>query len=79
MCDEDVFRNTYEQVGDPNGHEYRKTGSILARQMDQSFTLKTQGTQLEHGKVGDYLVQNESGDQYIIAAQVFESTYERVD
>lgn len=62
---------------DDHRHEYRKTGTVLARCMSEAFSLKTNGG-TEHGMAGDYLVQNE-GDQWSIDAKTFVELYERAN
>jgi hypothetical protein len=58
--------------------EYRKVGTVLARLMEEGFSVKTEGGN-EHGMSGDYLVQGEGGDQWSIEAKTFLELYERWD
>jgi hypothetical protein len=120
LCDEDVFKATYERLdsgeevesddlgggggggeerkdggrpaiqltapssalADPmhGHHEWRKTGTVLARCMEEAFSIKTAGG-TEHGMAGDYLVQNDQGseEQWSVEAQTFLEMYERWD
>ena len=59
-------------------HEWRKTGTVLARCMEEAFSVRTDGGS-EHGMAGDYLVQNAQGDQWSIEAKTFLELYERWD
>ena len=63
-------------------HEYRKTDTVLARLMEDAFSVKTNGG-TEHGMAGDYLVQTDTdrddADQWSIEAKTFLELYERVD
>jgi hypothetical protein len=63
-------------------HEYRKTGTVLARLMEDAFSVKTNGG-TEHGMAGDYLVQTDTdrddADQWSVEAKTFLELYERVD
>ena len=57
--------------------EWRKTaGTVLARCMEEAFSGQTNGGP-EHGMAGDYLVQNDAGDQCSIEARTFLKLYER--
>ena len=59
----------------------RQTGTVLARCMEDAFSVKTNGG-TEHGMSGDYLVQNEGDgqlDQWSVERGVFEQLYERWD
>jgi len=58
-------------------HEWRKTGTVLARCMEEAFSVQTAGGS-EHGMAGDYLVQNEQGDQWSVEARTFLELYERM-
>lgn len=74
-----MFTSTYERVGiDVDNHEYRKTGTILATCMEEAFAVKTSGGSIEHGMAGDYLVQNDLGDQWSVEARSFLDLYERI-
>lgn len=73
-CSEQVFAQTYEAVpGLLN--TYRKTGFVYAVKKMRPFSVPTANGE-EHGQAGDYLVQSVSGEQWVISAPVFESTYE---
>eukprot|EP01006_Ploeotia_vitrea_P022552 TRINITY_DN54962_c0_g1_i1.p1 TRINITY_DN54962_c0_g1~~TRINITY_DN54962_c0_g1_i1.p1 ORF type:complete len:777 (+),score=416.56 TRINITY_DN54962_c0_g1_i1:39-2333(+) len=74
LCTEDVFKQTYEPVQGTK-HEYRKTGKILAKQLEEPFAIKT-ANGMEHGAAGDFLVQNEQKEQWVIARDTFTSLYE---
>jgi len=74
LCAEDVFASSCTLI--PNTlHEYRKSGFILGKRMDQQFANKT-NYGMEHGSAGDFLVQNEAGDQWVIEAHIFHTIYE---
>jgi serine/threonine protein kinase len=77
LCDPDIFSTSYESVGSPENHEYRKTGTVLARCMKEAFAIKTASLSVEHGMAGDYLVQNDNGDQWSVEQKTFERLYER--
>lgn len=61
LCNAQLFASTYRLIpGTEN--KYKKTGVVWARRMDGEFTAQTaSGTQ--KGGPGDYLVQDESGEQ----------------
>ena len=75
--DEEIFTHTYEPVINKPDH-YRKIGSILALQMKQGFSVKTNTGTIEHGNEGDYLVQNEAHEQWPIEQSQFDALYEEV-
>ena len=78
--DADIFKRTYEPIrGSKRKHEYRKTGYVVARRLEEPFVVRTKGGANEHGHAGDYLVQNEQGEQWAIDAKTFEDTYEEDD
>lgn len=49
---------------------YRRNGFLKARVMSESFFVGD-----DSGRVGDYLVQNEHGEQWIITAEDFETNF----
>lgn len=97
-----MFAQTYEPFGDESRHEFRKTGTVIARCMGEPFSIKTKSGALvrsicpprlaadligrrsvvdylqEHGVAGDFLVQDEKGDQWIIDGKTFTGLYVRV-
>eukprot|EP00455_Lapot_gusevi_P024519 TRINITY_DN2555_c0_g2_i1.p2 TRINITY_DN2555_c0_g2~~TRINITY_DN2555_c0_g2_i1.p2 ORF type:complete len:281 (+),score=98.96 TRINITY_DN2555_c0_g2_i1:188-1030(+) len=75
-CDDDVFMRTYEPVGPQLPNHYRKTGFILGKRMNEPFSVKTGSGSIEHGNAGDYLVQNETNEQWPIEGRVFQELYE---
>ncbi len=73
--DAEVFNRSYEPVqGRP--HEYRKTGCVLARRMEEPFAVRTKAQTTERGVAGDYLVQNALGEQWTIDGRTFLELYE---
>jgi serine/threonine protein kinase len=74
-CAADIFFKTYEPVPDRK-FMYRKTGLILAKQMEKAYLLETlEGT--EHGEAGSYIAQNaQDGEQWPIDKETFENMYE---
>lgn len=74
VSDAEVFERTYEAVPG-RANEYRKTGHVLARRMDAPFALKTKD-ESQNGGAGDYVVQNEVGEQWVVAGPTFEGLYE---
>jgi hypothetical protein len=73
-CEPSVFHSTYDVVGDPQRHEYRKVGHVLARCMEDRFAIKTPSG-VEFGDAGDYMLQDEQGDQWAVPAAKFLSMY----
>jgi serine/threonine protein kinase len=75
-CDAKIFQKTYTRVDEKKPHMFKKTGKVLALQMDHDFLMKTlEG--MEHGKKGDFLAQNPiDGEQWPIARDKFEAMYE---
>lgn len=58
--------------------EYRKTATVMARQMAEAFTVETlEGTMT--GQPGDYLCRGPAGEEWPIKREIFEATYEPVD
>ncbi len=54
--------------------EYRKTATVMAKQMDEDFEVETlEGTM--KGKAGDYLCRGPAGEEWPIKKEIFESTY----
>lgn len=75
ICEPEVFEQTYEQVGNRDFHQYRKTGTVLARLMAEPFAVKTAGGMVQ-GLAGDYLVESNTGDQWTVPASNFKELYE---
>ena len=76
-CDEEIFNLTYQPIAN-KPHTYRKIGTILAKQMPNAFAVKTITGTIEHGASGDYLVQNDSREQWPIEQDQFDILYEEV-
>ena len=75
-CEPNVFEQTYEQV-QPGQDLYHKTAEVTARQIEQAMSIETlEGQAL--GKPGDWLITNQTGEQYFISHSVFIETYEAV-
>lgn len=74
MCDSETFEKSYEPTGRPN--EFRKHGFVLARKMDHPFAIKT-GDGVESGHAGDFLLQNDQGDQWVVEGKKFTDLYEK--
>lgn len=75
-CEQNVFEQTYERVETGNNW-YRKTTRVTARQIEQEMPLETmEGPAV--GKPGDWLVTNQTGEQYFISNSVFIKTYEAI-
>mmetsp|Transcript_4623 Transcript_4623/g.8855 ORF Transcript_4623/g.8855 Transcript_4623/m.8855 type:complete len:762 (+) Transcript_4623:30-2315(+) len=74
-CDPEVFAATYEPAGDVKCNEYRKVGFIVAKRLEESFAIVSGGS-TEHGLAGDFLVQNDKGDQWFVAESKFLELYE---
>jgi len=77
VVDSELFKRTYEPVRGSE-HEYRKVGTVLARMMEEPFVVRSGpgGSSTEFGYVGDYLVQNAAGDQWVVEGKVFKTLYE---
>jgi pyruvate/2-oxoglutarate dehydrogenase complex dihydrolipoamide acyltransferase (E2) component len=73
MVDADIFHSTYMPTR-ARPHEYRKLGRILAKCMDTAFAVSVRGS-IEQGHAGDYLVQTEQGDQWVVEGQFFSGLY----
>jgi hypothetical protein len=74
--DAETFNSTYTRVGGPESHRYRKIGSVFARRSVMATAIKTQGGTVELAAPGDYLVQNEKGEQWAVDAATFERLYQ---
>lgn len=92
MLDSEVFARTYEPVTGGHPFEFRKTGEVRARRMEEAFALRlaiggidptgiasaasasAEGL-IEQGVAGDYVVQNEAGDQWITDGKSMEAMY----
>jgi hypothetical protein len=70
-----VFKQSYTPVTG-SAHEYRKTGYIIARQINEPFSIKTVTGAIEHGLCDDFLVQNDATEQWIIECRLFHELYE---
>ena len=58
--------------------EYRKTATVMARQMDEDFEVDTlEGTM--KGKAGDYLCRAHTGEEWPVKKEIFEGSYEAVE
>ena len=93
VADRDTFQSSYEKVSfSIDSNEYRKTGRILARCMEESFAIKSSSsnqstnnnnnsttiiTTVETGQAGDYLVQNDQMEQWVIESNTFKQLYEK--
>ncbi len=75
-CDAIVFHETYEPV-DGNSHAYRKRAIVDAQQLAVNTTIQTLEGEA-HGRVGDWLVTNPTGETYVVPQKVFMETYEAV-
>ncbi len=81
-CAIDEFQAMYEQTGGPN--EYRKTETIRAVRVDESFTVDTttRDGNVEvkgaRGESGDYVVLQPKGERQRISAAFFEDCYEPI-
>ena len=81
-CSVDEFEAMYQPAENP--HEYRKTVSVRAIQIDEPFTVDTttrdgnvevKGAQ---GEAGDYVVLQPGGERQRVAKEFFEENYEPV-
>ncbi len=80
VVDPDVFSRNYVAIqGKKN--EFRKVGTVYARQMKWPFCLKT-ADGVQYGLTGDYCVRSasvEDGDTWIVDKITFEKIYARMD
>lgn len=59
---------------------YRKRGITYAHKVSQPFSVRLKTNDVIYGEPGDYLaVSPEDGSRWVVNAQVFESTYTRLD
>lgn len=70
----EAFAAAYERVAGRE-HEFRKTGTVLARRLEQPAAVRT-GDGVEGGRAGDWLLQSDAGDQWIVDARTFAALYE---
>lgn len=81
-CGWDEFEEMYVSAGRP--HEYRKTETIRAVQMDAPFTVDTTTrdgnveVKAARGDAGDWVVRQPRGERQLIKASYFDQLYERV-
>ena len=91
MMDAEVFARNYERVIGGHDFEYRKSGQVRARRMDENFAIRIGGGGngngadntgaigiIESGNAGDYIVENSAGDQWVEEGKAFDSTYVEV-
>jgi hypothetical protein len=75
-CEPNVFAQTYELV-EPVQNLYHKTAEVTARQIEKDMSIETiEGPAF--GRPGDWLITNQTGEQYFISHSVFIETYEAV-
>lgn len=81
LCDEDVFERNYAQLPDSK-HEYHKVGTVLAREMEKPFALKTVDG-VQYGVAGDFVVRSSEsqsdGDAWVIDRKTFNKIYQEVE
>ena len=71
-----VFKETYEPVDKSAGLYSKKNVEVLARQMNEAFTVNVSWSNAPlAGKPGDWLVQYGKGDFGIVDRQIFKETY----
>lgn len=78
-----VRRTTFDERYEPapgtaagaDGAYNKRPLSVLARKMEQAFTVRLPDGQVLHGQAGDWLVQYEIGDQAVVANAIFCDTY----
>lgn len=71
-----AFKGTYEPPDKSAGLHSRRDVEVLARQMNQAFTVNVSwSNEPLVGKPGDWLVQYGKGDFGIVDRQVFKETY----
>ncbi|ORA61324.1 hypothetical protein [Mycobacteroides franklinii] len=67
-----VFERTHEQVGP---QRYRRAGTVLARTATRREVTETlEGKAVAH--VGDWILRGENGEQWVVPANQFRTTYE---
>eukprot|EP00471_Norrisiella_sphaerica_P002510 CAMPEP_0184484532 /NCGR_PEP_ID=MMETSP0113_2-20130426/6237_1 /TAXON_ID=91329 /ORGANISM="Norrisiella sphaerica, Strain BC52" /LENGTH=779 /DNA_ID=CAMNT_0026865553 /DNA_START=165 /DNA_END=2504 /DNA_ORIENTATION=+ len=80
LCDEEVFYRNYKKMPERKGvnpNQYRKVGSVWARQMDKPFALKTSDG-IQYGVAGDFVVRDtkiENGDLWVVDKVTFNKIY----
>ena len=81
-CAIDEFHEMYQPA--EGSHEYRKTSTIRALQIEEPFTVDTttRDGNVEvasaRGAAGDWVVLQPRGERQLIKAQYFEELYERL-
>jgi len=80
LCDKKVFDRTYEPY-DERANQYRKVGTVLGRQMEKPFALKTSDG-VQYGAAGDYVVRDarvRNGDLWVVDEKTFKKIYKLVE
>ena len=70
----DIFRRSYVPV-EGGEDEYRKLGTVLAKQMMDPFVVGMKRGLVAHGQAGDFLVQDPYGEQWVIDGNLFVRMY----
>mmetsp|Transcript_27571 Transcript_27571/g.67051 ORF Transcript_27571/g.67051 Transcript_27571/m.67051 type:complete len:782 (-) Transcript_27571:253-2598(-) len=80
LCDEAVFGRNYQKLMDRK-NQFRKVGTVWARQMDKPFALKTSDG-VQYGVAGDFVVRDakiQNGDLWLVDKITFNKIYSSVD
>lgn len=75
------FIHTYEPVPHGVAHTFHKKAKVLAAQVATPFTWRTgtiENEKLLTVRVGEFIVQDEQKNQYVVDERAFQATYELV-